>query len=72
MQVHERADSFRAQIGALDIICRMYNDVHRTLTAVEKPLIAVKLDALDAHLQSGLTVRSLCPTLPQEETHAEN
>ena len=56
-QVHERADSFRAQIGSLDIVCRLYNNIYRTLLPVEKPLIQGKLDALGSALHKGLTVR---------------
>ena len=62
-QVHERADSFRAQIGSLDIICRLYNNIYRTLLPVEKPLIQGKLDALGSALHKGLTVRSLLAAL---------
>ena len=58
-QVHERANSFRAQIGSLDIICRLYNSIYKTLLPVEKPLIQGKLDALGSALHKGLTVRSL-------------
>ena len=71
MQVHERADSFRAQVDVLDIIAHMYNDIYRTLLPVEKPLIQMRLDALDAALQTGLTVRAAlsciqhgCPRMP--------
>jgi hypothetical protein len=61
MQVHERADSFRAQIDALDIICRMYNDMYSSLLPVEKPLIQARLDAVDACLRTGLTVSEGSP-----------
>lgn len=56
LQVHQRADSLRAQISALEKICHVYNGVQRTLLPIEKPLVQAKLDALDAALQGGLAV----------------
>ncbi len=57
VQVHERSDSFRAQISALDMICQVYNSVQRTVSPVERPLVQAKLDSVDDALQSGLAVR---------------
>lgn len=55
-QVHERADSFRAQISALEMICHIYNNIQHTVLPVEKPLVQAKLDSVDTVLQSGLAV----------------
>lgn len=55
-QVHERADSFRSQISALEMICHIYNGIQRTVLPVEKPLVQAKLDSVDSALQSGLAV----------------
>ena len=57
VQVYERADSFRAQIGNLELIVGLYNDIQRTMMPVEKPLIQGKLDTVDAALRKGLQVR---------------
>ena len=58
--MYERADSFRAQIGNLELIVGLYNDIQRTMVQVEKPLIQGKLDTVDAALRKGLQV---CSTL---------
>ena len=55
--MYERADSFRAQIGNLELIVGLYNDIQRTMMPVEKPLIQGKLDTVDAALRKGLQVR---------------
>ena len=62
-QVYERADSFRAEIGNLDLICNIHNNIQRTMLPVEQPLIQDRLDAVDLALQHGLAVRSLAGTL---------
>ena len=54
--MYERADSFRAQIGNLELIVGLYNDIQRTMVVVEKPLIQGKLDTVDAALRKGLQV----------------
>ncbi|KAK9822882.1 hypothetical protein WJX74_000347 [Apatococcus lobatus] len=54
LKVYERADSFRAQIGNLELIVGLYNDIQRTMMPVEKPLIQGKLDTVDAALRKGL------------------
>lgn len=56
LQVHERDASFRSQINSLEMICRVYNGVQRTMQAVERPLIQSKLDAVGDALQNGLLV----------------
>ncbi|KAK9843805.1 hypothetical protein WJX81_007069 [Elliptochloris bilobata] len=55
-QVYERADAFRAEIGNLDLICNIHNNIQRTMLPVEKPLIQDRLDAVDVALQQGLAV----------------
>jgi dynein heavy chain len=50
----QSADTFRQQIGALDLMVGLYNKVQRTILAVEKPLVQQKLDAVEAALKRGL------------------
>jgi hypothetical protein len=50
----QSADTFRQQIGALDLMVGLYNKVQRTILAVEKPLVQQKLEAVEAALKRGL------------------
>ncbi|KAK9808985.1 hypothetical protein WJX72_007373 [[Myrmecia] bisecta] len=56
LKIYERAEMFRQQIGNLDLIVGIYNNVLKTMIPVEKPLIQQKLDAVDAALKKGLQV----------------
>lgn len=56
MQIYERSEQFRQQIGNLDLIVNIYNGVQHSLHPVEKPLVQSKLDAVDTALEKGLGV----------------
>jgi dynein heavy chain, axonemal len=56
LKVYEHADTFRQQIGNLDLIVGIYNKVQKTILPVEKPLVQQKLDVVDQTLQKGLEV----------------
>ena len=47
---------FRQQVGNLQLIVGIYNNVQATILPVEKPLITQKLDAVDSALKKGLQV----------------
>ena len=56
LQIYERVDMFRQQIGNLDLTVGIYNSVQRTMLNVEKPLVLQKIEAVDAALKKGLAV----------------
>ncbi len=56
MQIYERDVMFRQQVGNLQLIVGIYNNVQATILPVEKPLITQKLEAVDAALKKGLQV----------------
>ena len=58
MQIYERDVMFRQQVGNLQLIVGIYNNVQATILPVEKPLITQKLEAVDAALKKGLQVLS--------------
>ena len=45
---------FRQQVGNLQLIVGIYNNVQGTILPVEKPLITQKLEAVDGALKKGL------------------
>ena len=55
-QIYERDVMFRQQVGNLQLIVGIYNNVQATILPVEKPLITQKLEAVDAALKKGLQV----------------
>ena len=56
MQIYERDVMFRQQVGNLQLIVGIYNNVQATILPVEKPLITQKLEAVDTALKKGLQV----------------
>ena len=65
LQIYERDVMFRQQVGNLQLIVGIYNNVQATILPVEKPLITQKLEAVDAALKKGLQVCSgSCPVQP--------
>ncbi len=59
LQIYERDVMFRQQVGNLQLIVGIYNNVQATILPVEKPLITQKLEAVDAALKKGLQVSFL-------------
>ena len=56
LQIYERNEMFRQQVGNLQLIVGVYNNVQATILPVEKPLITQKLEAVDSALKKGLQV----------------
>lgn len=56
LKIFERDDTFRQQIGNLDLIVGIYNTLQQNILPVEVPLVKDKLDAVDALLDKGLNV----------------
>ncbi|DBB00313.1 TPA: Dynein beta chain, flagellar outer arm [Trebouxia sp. C0004] len=54
LKIYERDVMFRQQVGNLQLIVGIYNNVQATILPVEKPLIMQKLEAVDAALKKGL------------------
>lgn len=50
---------FRQQVGNLQLIVGIYNNVQATILPVEKPLITQKLEAVDSALKKGLQVNNI-------------
>jgi dynein heavy chain len=50
----EKADIYRTQTGRLEIITTMYNDILKILLPVEKPLLQMRIEAMDKALQEGI------------------
>ncbi|KAA6419077.1 MAG: flagellar outer dynein arm heavy chain beta [Trebouxia sp. A1-2] len=54
LKIYERDVMFGQQVGNLQLIVGIYNNVQATILPVEKPLITQKLEAVDAALKKGL------------------
>lgn len=54
---------FRQQVGNLQLIVGIYNNVQATILPVEKPLITQKLEAVDSTLKKGLQVSTVHKSL---------
>lgn len=54
---------FRQQVGNLQLIVGIYNNVQATILPVEKPLITQKLEAVDSALKKGLQVNYILQSL---------
>ncbi len=52
--LYQKADTYRAQAGSLEIIVTIYNDILATLIPVEKPLLADRITKMNNSLQDGL------------------
>lgn len=52
--IFQHADTFRQQIGALDLIVGLHNKVQLTILPVEKPLVQQKLEDIEHCLKRGL------------------
>ena len=69
MQLHERSEALRTQIGSLEALSAGYNGVRRTMLPIEQPLLQTTLNAVDTEFQSGLLVRSGCSCCCHHNTH---
>ena len=53
--IYEKAEQYRQQVGHLEYVLAMYNEMVSTLHAVERPLVARDLVAIDGVLERGIT-----------------
>ena len=68
VQIYERDVMFRQQVGNLQLIVGIYNNVQGTILPVEKPLITQKLEAVDGALKKGLQAcHSSCISFARED-----
>lgn len=54
LSIYERAEQYRKQIGSLELIVQMYNEMMETLHAVEKPLVEKEIAHIDETTQAGI------------------
>ena len=54
LEVYKKAETFRRQVGNLDLIVQMYNQMMREMLPVEAPLLKVQLLKIDQTLQRGV------------------
>lgn len=52
--IYTKVNIFRSQIGNLDLIVNMYNEILATLLPVEKPLLADRIERINKSLQPGI------------------
>ena len=52
--LNEKNETFRVQMGNLELIVGRYNQMLLTMLEVERPLLAANLKAIDEVLQKGL------------------
>jgi dynein heavy chain len=53
LAIFERYETFRQQMGNLDLIAHIYNGILLTLKEVEKPMLQLKMDKIDDELKKG-------------------
>jgi dynein axonemal heavy chain len=58
LDIYEQANTFRTQIGNLQLIVSMYNEMMSTLLPVEQPLVEKDIQGLDTELEKGM--EALC------------
>ena len=71
MQIHERMVTLRQQVSSLDLIVSIYNNVQRTLTPIERPLLEPRLATVDATLQRGLLVSTPALSPARAQPHKQ-
>ncbi|TYZ60954.1 hypothetical protein PybrP1_011234 [[Pythium] brassicae (nom. inval.)] len=54
LAIYKKAEVFRRQTGNLELIVDMYNAVHASLLAVERPLVKSYLERMDQALNKGV------------------
>jgi dynein heavy chain len=52
--IYTKVNIFRSQIGNLDLIVNMYNEILATLLPVERPLLAERIERINKSLQPGI------------------
>ena len=54
LELNRKAETFRVQIGNLELIVGKYNQIVLTMLDVEQPLLLTQLKAIDKALEKGL------------------
>ena len=54
--IYSMNEQFRQQMGNLDLLTNVYNNIMFTLKEVEKPMLQAKMDKIDEELKKGTTV----------------
>lgn len=57
LQIAERGEQFRQQIGSLELLANTHNGVVTNLTPLETPLMQPKLEAVVEMIEQKLMVR---------------
>jgi hypothetical protein len=52
--LYQKVDTYRQQTGNLEIIANTYNGILSNLLAVEKPLLADRIEKMNNSLQKGI------------------
>ena len=55
LTIYEKAEQYRQQVGHLEYVLAMYNEMISTLHAVERPLVERDIVLIDAVLERGIT-----------------
>jgi dynein heavy chain len=56
LAIYEKNETFRQQIGNLELLANVYNKILMSLKHVEKPMLQQKMDKIDEELKKGSTV----------------
>lgn len=54
LSIYAKAEQYRVQIGNLDLVVHMYNDMIKTLHMVERPLVEKDIAHIDEVLEKGI------------------
>lgn len=54
LEIYQKAEQYRVQIGNLDLVVHMYNDMVKTLHMVERPLVEKDIAHIDDVLEKGI------------------
>lgn len=54
LAIYEKSEQYRVQIGNLELVTHMYNDMVKTLHMVERPLVEKEIAHIDEVLEKGI------------------
>lgn len=55
LTIYEKGETYRTQIGNLDLISHMYNEMMETLHVVERPLVEKEMAHIDETIEKGIS-----------------
>jgi len=55
LSIYEKAEQYRTQIGHLEVIQQMYNDMEQSLHSTERPLVEKDIAHIDEVLEQGIS-----------------